>query len=79
MVRFASEEDLMPYILIQSSIFLRYGLKPNDFTGREAHYKINMAHRLCNLIDIMAKTMPFGEEDLCQVVGLLNVQPVSGS
>jgi hypothetical protein len=49
---------------------LRDGLKPYDFASGEAHDKINVAHRLCHLVNIMAKTMALGEEDLGQVVRL---------
>lgn len=71
MVRYVFWGGSITYILIQSSILLRYGFKPYDLTRREAHYEINVVYSLCHLVDIMAKTMTFGEEDLGQMVRLL--------
>jgi hypothetical protein len=56
--------DVITYIFIQSSIFLGYWFKPNDFAGREAHYEINMIRSFGYLVDIVTETVPLGEEDL---------------
>ena len=57
-------------ILIQSRISLRHGLPPDDLTSGIAHDNINMRRTLCDVVDIMAETVSFGEEDFGQIVGL---------
>lgn len=52
------------YVLVQSCIFLGYGLEPNDLSRREPHYQIYMTLALGNRVDVMAKTMAFGEKNL---------------
>lgn len=59
---------------------MRDGLPPNDLARREPHNDINVRRGLGNCINIVAKAVRFGEQDLGQVVllSLRLVVPITG-
>ena len=58
------ETSREPYVFVQTSIFLRYWLEPDDFTGGEPHDDIHMVRGLGNLVNVMTETMSLGEQNL---------------
>ncbi len=73
---FRSEQNVKyatTHIFVQTSIFLAYGFKPDDLTSRESHDKIYMVCCFGGLIYVVAKTMPFSEENLGKMLRLEHV------
>jgi hypothetical protein len=61
------------YILVEPGVPLRDGLPPDDLARGETHDQIDVRRALGNLIHVVGQTMSLGEEDLCQVLGLVRV------
>jgi hypothetical protein len=63
-------EDILTYILVQSCVFLAYRFKPDNFSSRESHDKVDVIGCFSDLVDIMAKTMSLGEQNLGEMFRL---------
>jgi hypothetical protein len=63
-------EDILTYILVQSCVFLAYGFEPDNFSSRESHDEVDVIGCFSDLVDIMAKTMSLGEQNLGEMFRL---------
>ncbi len=61
------------YIFVEPGVPLGDGLPPDDFAGREAQDHVDVRRALGHLVHVMAQAVRLGEEDLCQVLGLMTV------
>ena len=57
-------KDALTHILVQTCVFLAYRFKPDNFSSRESHDKVDVIGCFSDLVDIMAKTMSLGEQNL---------------